>query len=189
MTQRLLVFNATSLDGYFTDAAGEMGFAYDVAPDAEFDAWTSGNASGGGALIFGRKTYELMVQWWPTPQAAQAMPVVAGRMNAAPKIVFSRTLKQASWQNTRLVGADLVAEMRRLKRGPGPDMVILGSASIVGQLAEAGLVDDYQIAVSPVVLGKGRSMFEAVTRKLALQLTGSRVFGNGTVVLRYRPAA
>ena len=109
-------------------------------------------------------------------------------MNAASKIVFSRTMKQATWRNTRLVSGDPATEMRRLKQGPGPDMVILGSGSIVGQLADAGLIDDYQIAVSPVVLGKGKTMFEAVSRNLSLKLTGSRSFGNGTVVLTYQPA-
>jgi dihydrofolate reductase len=185
---KLGVFNMTSLDGYIADRNGDMSWAHRDPHDAEWNAFTSENASGGGVLVFGRVTYDLMVRWWPTPQAAQAMPVVAERMNALQKIVFSRSMTVASWQNTRLVTGDLVAEMRRLKQGPGPDMVILGSGSIVGQLAEAGLIDDYQIAVVPVVLGQGKTMFEAVTHNLALKLTGSRVFGNGSVVLRYQPA-
>jgi len=185
---KLGVFNMVSLDGYIADRNGDMGWAHRDPLDAEWNAFTAENASGEGVLVFGRVTYELMVKWWPTPQAAQAMPVVAERMNALQKIVFSRSLKRASWQNTRLVNGDLVAEMRKLKQGPGPDMVILGSGSIVGQLADAGLIDDYQIAVNPVVLGKGKTMFEAVTHTLALKLTGSRVFANGSVVLRYQPA-
>jgi len=185
---KLAVFNLVSLDGYIADRNGDMSWAHKDPHDAEWNAFTSSNASGGGALVFGRVTYDLMVKWWPTPQAAQAMPAVAAGMNAAPKLVFSRTMKQASWQNTRLVNGDPAAEMRRLKQGPGPDMVILGSGSIVGQLAEAGLIDSYQVAVSPVVLGKGKTMFEAVTHQLALRLTGSRAFGNGTVVLTYQPA-
>jgi dihydrofolate reductase len=186
---KLGVFNMVSLDGFIADRNGDMSWAHKDPQDAEWNAFTSRNASGGGVLVFGRVTYDLMVGWWPTPQAAKAMPVVAERMNALEKIVFSRTLEQATWRNTRLIKGDLVAEMRRLKGGPGADMVILGSGSIVGQLAEAGLIDEYRIAVSPVVLGKGKTMFDAVTRKLALRLTGSQTFGNGTVVLSYRPAA
>lgn len=185
---KLGVFNLVSLDGFIADRNGDMSWAHEGHGDAEWSAFTAENAGGGGALVFGRVTYELMVRYWPTPMAAQAMPDVAERMNALPKIVFSRTLEKVSWQNTRLVKGDLVAEMRRLKQGSGPDMVILGSGSIVGQLAVEGLIDDYRVALSPVVLGRGKTMFEAVTRRLDLRLTGARTFANGTVVLSYQPA-
>ncbi len=185
--KRLLVFNSVSLDGYFTDAKGEMGFAYDVAPDPEFDAWTSGNASGGGALLFGRKTYELMVKWWPTPAAAAAMPAVAAGMNRAQKYVFSRTLTSVTWQNTQLLKGDLVAEVRRLKSEPGPGLVILGSGSLVPPLLAAGLIDAIQVVVIPSVLGRGRTMFEGLPAPSKLKLTETRSFRNGKVVLTYEP--
>ncbi len=185
--KRLLVFNSVSLDGYFTDARGDMGFAYDVAPDPEFDAWTSGNASGGGALIFGRKTYELMVKWWPTPAAAAAMPAVADGMNRAQKYVVSRTLKQVTWQNTQLLKGDLVAEVRRLKGEPGAGLTILGSGSLVPPLLAAGLIDRIQVVVIPSVLGRGRTMFEGLPDTVKLRLTESRAFKNGKVVLSYEP--
>jgi dihydrofolate reductase len=106
-------------------------------------------------------------------------------MNGLPKVVFSRTLDAVSWNNTRLMKGELAAEVRALKREPGPSMVIMGSGSIVSQLAEAGLVDEYQIVVNPIVLGKGRTLFDGVTASLRLKLISSRIFGNGNAVLSY----
>ena len=105
-----------------------------------------------------------------------------------PKVVFSRTLDAASWQNTRLVKDDIAAEVRRMKSASGGDIAILGSGSIVAQLASAGLIDEYQIVVNPIVLGSGRTLFEGVGKKLNLKLTSSRAFSNGNVVLGYEPA-
>ncbi len=109
-------------------------------------------------------------------------------MNAMPKVVFSRTLEKAEWNNTRLLQGGLVAEARKLKEQDGPGMCILGSGSIVAQLAAAGLIDEYQMVVDPVALGKGRSMFEDLPAPLEMKLTKSRVFNNGKVFLVYEPA-
>jgi dihydrofolate reductase len=185
--RKLIVFNMVSLDGFFVDSKGDMSWAH--KHDAEWNAFVSGNASGSGVLVFGRITYELMASYWPTPMALQNSPAVAKGMNDMPKIVFSRTLDKASWNNTKLVKGDLAAEVRKLKKGPGPDMVILGSGSIVSQLAQQNLIDEYQLAVSPIVLGKGRTLFEGVKEKLNLKLTNSRTFGNGTVFTCYQPIA
>jgi dihydrofolate reductase len=183
--RRLIVFNNVTLDGYFTDSKGDMSWAH--KQDAEWNAFASGNASGGGMLLFGRITYELMASFWPTPVAMQNLPVVAEGMNRMPKVVFSRTMDKASWSNTTLVKGDLAAEVRKMKQEPGPGMAILGSGSIVSQLAQAGLIDEYQVVVNPIVLGKGRTMFEGVDKKLNLKLTKTRAFGNGNVVLCYEP--
>jgi dihydrofolate reductase len=184
---RLIVFNNVTMDGYFVSADGDMSWAH--KNDDEWNAFTEENATGDGALVLGRVTYDLMVSFWPTPIAAEMMPVVAERMNSLPKIVFSRTMDEASWRNTRLLKGDLVTEVRELKDGDGPDMTILGSGTIVAQLAEAGLIDEYQIIVSPVVLGAGRTMFAGVPERLNFRLTKTRAFGNGSVLLCYEPAA
>jgi len=185
--RKLVVFNMVSLDGFFVDGKGDMSWAH--KNDAEWNAFVNENASGNGVLVFGRITYQLMASYWPTPMALQNSPVVAKGMNDMPKIVFSRTLDNASWSNTKLVQGDLAAETRKLKKEPGPDMVILGSGSIVSQLAQQNLVDEYQIALRPIVLGNGRTMFEGVQEKLNLKLTKSRTFGNGTVFACYQPGA
>ena len=184
---KLIVFNSVSLDGYFTDAIGDMSWAH--TQDPEWDEFVSGNASGGGVLMFGRVTYDLMASFWPTPMAAKIAPVVAERMNSLPKVVFSRSLDKASWNNTKVVKGDIAAEVRKMKQEPGPGMVILGSGSIVSQLTEAGLIDEYQIVVHPIVLGQGRTLFEGIKNKVRLKRTSSRTFGNGNVVLCYQPAA
>jgi dihydrofolate reductase len=187
--RKLVVFNHVSLDGYFVDANGDMSWAKADHQDAEWNAFVAGNASGGGVLVFGRITYELMAGFWPTPFAIESMPAVAEGMNKMPKVVFSRTMDRASWNNTTLVKGDLAAEMRKLKQAPGEGMAILGSGSIVAQLAQEGLIDEYQIVVNPVVLGAGRTMFEGVKEKLSLKLTKTRAFGNGNVLLCYEPMA
>ena len=186
--RKLIVFNNVSVDGYFVDKQGDMSWAHEGAQDPEWNAFVAGNASGEGELLFGRKTYELMASFWPTPAAAQMNPAVAERMNGMSKVVFSRTLDKASWSNTKLVKGDLVAEVRKMKSSPGKDMTILGSGSIVAQLAQAGLVDEFQLVVNPVVLGQGRTMFDGIPEKLRLKPTQTRAFGNGKVVLCYAPA-
>ena len=187
--RRLIAFDMISLDGYFVDARGDMGWAKTSAPDPEYDAFVAGNASGGGVLLFGRITYELMVRYWPTPLAMQNDPVVAERMNSGPKVVFSRTLDRVTWANTTLVTGDLAGEVRRMKQAEGPGLAILGSGSIVAQLTRERLIDEYQFVVIPLVLGAGRTLFEGLPRPLGLVLTGSRAFANGNVVLTYRPGA
>jgi dihydrofolate reductase len=185
--RKLLVFNQVSLDGYFVDAHGDMRWAYADPTDVEWNAFVAGNTRGGGVLLFGRKTYELMASYWPTPAAAQANPLVAGRMNALPKVVFSRTLEEATWRNTRLVRDDPASEVRRMKSEPGDGMAILGSGTIVSQLTGQGLIDEYQIVVIPIILGWGRTLFEGVGNQMRLTLTDTRRFRNGNVLLCYQP--
>jgi dihydrofolate reductase len=111
---------------------------------------------------------------------------MAGAMNNLPKIVFSHTIEKADWSNTRFVKTDMPAEIRKLKQQSGKDMAILGSGSIVSQLAQQGLIDEYQIMLNPVVLGKGRTMFEGIEDGRVLTLIETRTFANGNVLLRYR---
>jgi dihydrofolate reductase len=185
--RRIIAFEQVSLDGFFVDAKGDMSFAH--KQDAEWNEFQSGNASGNSALLFGRVTYNMMASFWPTPAAKERMPAVTEAMNNLPKVVFSRTLTEAAWKNTTLLKGDLVAEARRMKLETGPDMVILGSGSIVSQLTEASLIDEFQVVVNPIILGKGRTLFEGVASRRPLKLVKSRSFVNGNVVLYYEPAA
>ena len=139
-------------------------------------------------MLLGRITYDQMASFWPTPQAMQMMPDVAKAMNSMTKIVFSRSMKKAEWSNTKVMKGDLADEVRKLKKGD-QDMVILGSGTIVSQLTQARLIDEYQLVVNPIILGKGRTMFEGVKDKLTLKRTKTRNFKNGNVVLSYVPVA
>ena len=185
--RRLIVFNNLTLDGYFADLNGDISWAH--KDDPEWNAFAAENASGGGVLVLGRITYELMASYWPTPAARANAPAVAEGMNRMQKVVFSRTLNKASWQNTTLVKGDIAAAVRKMKSEPGSGMAILGSGSIVAPLTQAGLIDEYQIVVNPVVLGRGKTMFEGLKERVTLKRTKTRGFANGNVLLCYEPMA
>jgi dihydrofolate reductase len=182
--RRLGVFNLITLDGYFAGPGGDISWH---SVDEDFQEYAERNSTSGNTLLFGRVTYELMASYWPSPDALENDPIVAEGMNSSPKIVFSRTLSTTDWVNTRLVKDDMLGEVRRLKQQSGKDLTVLGSGSIVAQLAQAGLIDEYQLLVNPVVLGKGKTMFEGIRDKLLLKLVETRAFGNGNVLLRYEP--
>jgi dihydrofolate reductase len=179
--RKLRVFESISIDGYFTDSGGDMNWAHGGREDAEFADWVSGNATSGGELLFGRKTYQMMEAFWPTAIAAQQMPDVAKGMNAAKKYVASRTI-EPTWNNTHLLRAELVEAMRDLKSSEGPDVTVLGSGSVASQLGEARLVDEYQFVIIPVALGSGRTVF---TQGCNLRLLEQRAFRCGNVVVVY----
>ena len=186
---KLIAFIQITLDGYFAATSGDISWAHKDKDDAEWNAFVEGNAKGGGRLVFGRVTYDLMASYWPTALAAENDPVIAEQMNNLPKVVFSRTLDKASWKNTTLVKGDIAAAIRKMKKEPGPDMAILGSGSIVSQLAEQGLIDELQIVINPIVLGNGRKLFDGVGETFTLTLLKTRAFGNGNVLLCYAPVA
>jgi dihydrofolate reductase len=181
--RKLTSFTLTSLDGYFVDAKGDMSWAH--RDDPEWQSFVQGNASGGGTLLFGRITYETMASYWPSEMARANDPAVAERMNAMPKVVFSRTLADVSWANTTLLKEDLLDEVRKLKAQSGAGITILGSGTLITQLAPAGLIDEFQFVVTPIVLGAGRTVFDGVPAPLSLKLTSARTFTNGNVVLSY----
>lgn len=183
--RKLSSFIQVSLDGYYADADGDMSFAQKDPADAEWNEFVSGNASGGGALMFGRATYEMMARFWPTPAAAQAMPAVAERMNALPKFVFSRTMEKAPWANTTVLNGPVGTQMRSLKAERGPDITTLGSGMLVAALAEEGVLDTLQIVVCPVILGGGKHLFAGLEGRCDLKLIGTRTFKNGSVLLDY----
>lgn len=182
--RKLSVFNLVTLDGYFAGKGGDISWH---TVDAEFNKYAEEKANSGNILVFGRVTYELMSSYWPTLEAVKNDPIVASGMNSAEKIVFSRTLAKADWHNTRLVKDDLLTEIDRLKQQSRKDLTVLGSGSIVSQLARQGLIDEYQILVNPVALGAGKTMFEGITDRIVLKLVNVRQFGNGGVLLTYRP--
>lgn len=185
--RKLHAFTQISIDGYFVDAHGDMMWAH--KNDPEWQKFSADNASGGGAMLFGRITYEMMASFWPTPAALKTAPIVAERMNTMPKYVFSQSMTEGpTWNNTRVLkggeGIALAEATRALKAEPGPDIVILGSGALIAQLTSAGLIDTYQLVVNPLILGAGRTVFEGIERR-DLKLQKTRSFSNGNVVLWY----
>jgi len=183
--RKLTVFNHLSLDGYFVSTNGDMSWAHRGSDDPEYQVFVSGNASGDSEMLFGRVTYDMMASFWPTPVAHQQMPIVADKMNNGRKVVFSRKMDKATWSNTKLVKGDLIEAVKKMKEEKGPDMVIMGSGSIITQLAAAGLIDTYLLVINPVALGGGRTLFEGLPQMLSLKLKSSRTFGNGKTFLTY----
>jgi dihydrofolate reductase len=184
--RKLLAFLHVSADGYFAGPGGDMSWAKHEQ-DPEYKAFSDENARRESVLLFGRVTYQMMANFWPTPMALEREAVMAVRMNQTPKIVFSRSLDDASWNNTTLLKGDAVDEVRSLKQQNGADLVILGSSTIIKTLAQAGLIDEFQLLITPVVLGSGRTLFEGIAQRLELNLTSIRSFKNGKVLLTYAP--
>jgi dihydrofolate reductase len=182
--RKLNAFIFTSLDGYFEGPKRDISWH---RHDAEGAAFASKNLEHGSVLLFGRVTYQLMASYWPTPMAAENTPEVAAGMNAAEKIVFSRKLKKASWNNTRIVKGNIEKEIGRLKQMEGTNLTVLGSGRIVTQLAQKGLIDEFQIMVDPIALGKGTSLFKGLKKRVNLELVSTHAFKNGNVLLTYKP--
>jgi len=181
---KVRAFNFVTLNGYVEGPKRDISWH---GHDTEQNAYAVEMLNSGDTLLFGRVTYELMASYWPTPFAINNDPIVAKRMNTAAKIVFSRTLKKVTWSNTRLRKGDVTEEIAKLKQMPGKNMTLLGSGNILTQLAQEGLIDEYQIMVDPVVLGRGTPIFKGIQHRLNLKLTTTRTFRNGSVLLCYRP--
>jgi len=182
--RKVTVFNFITLNGYSEGTHGDFSWHKHGAEESEYSAE---GLKSGNILLFGRVTYEIMASYWPTENAITTFPIVAEGMNKAEKIVFSRTLKKAGWNNTRLVKDNIAEEIKNMKKMPGKDMTLLGSGSIVTQFAEQGLIDEYHIMVDPVVIGNGTTMFKDIKHKLDLTLTATRTFKSGAVILSYKP--
>jgi dihydrofolate reductase len=159
--RKLAAFTIVSADGFFAGPNGEIDWF--KTSDDEDRQFSHAQADPSSTLIFGRTTYEMMKRFWPTPFAIKSDPVIAGVMNNARKIVFSKTLEPETdgpvWKNIRVIREITPDVIRKLKEEPGGDMVILGSGSIVQQLANLGLIDEYGLMVNPIVLGSGKYLF------------------------------
>jgi len=180
------VFIHVSVDGFFAGPNGEIDWFKAIRKDDEYDAFTHEQAASENTLLFGRTTYEMMKSFWPTPEASKADPKMAEVMRNSPKIVVSKSLESVeegpNWKNVRLLRELDRNEIAGLKKHT--DVTILGSGSIVQQLANLGLIDEYLLVVVPIVLGSGKPLFKDV-RKMDLRLEDARSFGNGVVVHRY----
>ena len=142
-------------------------------------------------VIFGRVTYQLMEEGWPSvvmnPTGIKSVDEFAVLIDRVQKIVFSHTLKQVSWNNTRLAEGELIEEVKKLKQMPGKNM-LAGGPSIIDALMVAGLIDEYYFWVHPIVLGKGLPLFKNIPERINLKLINTITLGSGVVILHYQPA-
>ncbi len=139
--------------------------------------------------LFGRVTYQLMESYWlnihQDPNATRGELEFADRFNSISKIVFSKSLQKAEWNNTKLVKSDVIEEVKKLKQQPGKNISI-GGIHLASTLMNAGLIDEYWILVHPIIVGKGRSLFDNVNEIKHLKLLETKKFNSGVVVLHYK---
>jgi dihydrofolate reductase len=182
--RQLISFNLMTLDGFFEGPDHDINW-HNV--DKEFDEFSIAQLETAGVLLFGRVTYELMAGYWLSEAGLKDDPVVANWMNSLPKVVFSRTLEKADWNNTRLIKTDIAGEIAKLKQQPGKDLFLFGSADLATTLIKLGLIDEYRILLNPIVLGKGSPLFKGVEKPFKLSLIKTRAFHNGNIMLYYQP--
>lgn len=181
---KVIVFNLTTLDGYFEGPKQDISWHH---VDEEFNDFAVEQLYVVDTLLFGRVTYELMASYWPSPKAIKNDPIVANKMNSLPKIVFSKTMARADWQNTRLIKDNFVKEVSRLKKRPGKDMFIFGSSDLAVSFIPYGLIDEYRIMVNPVFLGGGKPLLKGIKNKVELELIKTKSFKSGNVLIYYKP--
>ena len=197
-TRKIVVFDRISADGYFSAAEGALDWA---VPDADLDKGAAGKLGDSDTMLFGRRTYDMFESFWPhvlkDPATAPdphnpgrhtpEMRSLAEWINAAKKIVFSKTRGEVSWTNSELRRDIVPREIEALKAQPGKTIMLFGSGSVVSRLSELGLIDEYQLVVCPVLLGGGRSLVSGMAGRVSLELLEARPFPSGNVMLRFAP--
>jgi len=184
--RKVIYSTGLSLDGFIAGPDGEIDWS---APDEELHRFHNEQTRELGAHFCGRRLYEAMVYWETADQNPAATDVVvefARIWQALPKIVFSTTLEKVEG-NTRLATDGIVEEVARLREQPGKDLAV-GGAGLAASFIELGLVDEFRLFVSPVVLGGGTPYFPAVEERIDLELVETRTFGSRVVYLRYQRA-
>lgn len=171
-----------TLDGFMEGPNRELDYTAGLS-DPDFDKYASEMLTSIDGILLGRVTYQLFAQYWPSATGTDA-----DRMNELPKIVFSRTLEKVDWNNSRLVKENVTKEVTRLKQQPGRNLALFGSANLAATLIRLGLIDEYRILMTPVVLGAGTPMFGDIESTLNLKLLQAKTWSSGIVALWYQPA-
>jgi dihydrofolate reductase len=177
-----------TLDGCVSGPNGELDWLFAIEDEERGDYLLSLYSSVGG-IIAGKETYKGCAAFWPSaaanPKGKEKDRAFARQMNALNKYVFSKTLDKVEWENSHLMTGDLAEEIQTLKNQPGNDLIIIGGHSLAQACAKQGLIDEYHLIVHPVVLGKGRRLFDSVEEKLSLKLLDAKPFKTGVVATHY----
>ena len=180
--RKLIMWNMVTLDGYFEGPKSWDIDWHEYVWGEELEQLSIEQLRSADMILFGRVTYQGMASHWPS-----ATGEVADFMNSISKVVFSRTLDKAGWSNTRLVKSNAQDEVAKLKQQPGRDLLIFGSADLSSTLMRNGLIDEYRLGMTPVVLGAGNPLFKPSPERLRLKLLEARPLKSGCVILRYEP--
>jgi dihydrofolate reductase len=197
--RRIIAFDRVSADGYFAATDGGLDW---VVPEEEIDSSATKNLDATDTILFGRRTYQQFEGFWPKAVQSPASVDPHGTRRLSPellalgkwiddanKVVFSRTLKEVTWKNSRLLREIDPREIEAMKKRPGKDMMIFGSGSVVSELTKHGLIDEYHFVVGPVLLGSGQQMIRGVPGPSRLDLLDAKTYRSGNVVLRYARAS
>ena len=179
--RKLAAVELVSLDGVM-QSPEEWAFSYS---NDEMEAANAKGMAASDAMLLGRVTYEQMAAFWPGQPGGTPM---VDYINNVQKLVVSTTLEEAAWNNSALIKNDVTKEIAELKRQPGKDITIIGSAVLVRSLLKAGLLDELRLMVHPVVLGGGKRLFEDGGEQESLKLVSSETFAAGVISLAYRPS-
>ena len=181
--RRLIMWNMVTLDGFFEGPKSWEIDWHEYVWGDELERLSLEQSKEIGMLLFGRVTYQGMAAYW-----SSATGEIAEFMNSIPKVVFSRTLERAEWNNTRLVKGNAADEVAALKRQPGKDVFIFGSANFSSTLMQHGLIDEYRLGLNPIVLGGGNPLFKPSPERMRMKLLGATPLKSGVVILRFQPA-
>jgi dihydrofolate reductase len=181
--RKMFLFMMVSLDGFVEAPDHDLSW-HNV--DSEFNEFANKQLDETSTLVFGGTTYKMMADFWPSDMAAKNAPETASRMNSLHKIVFSKTLGKAEWNNSELHSSDIARVIHDAKNESGKDIAVLGSSNLCVALIREGLLDEIRIMVNPVVLGQGTPLFTGINEPLKLNLVGERQFSSGNVLLTYR---
>lgn len=184
--RKVVLFMHLSLDGFAADPNGGLDF---LTYDKELQQYAEELVKTVGSPVYGRNTYKLMEGYWPTvlkkPNADKHALEHAQWVENVPKIVFSKTLNEVTWNNTRLIKDNIAEEVKKLKQQPGKDLVIFGSPGLSATFMNLGLIDEYKLTVHPVILGNGLSVFKNNDTKSTLKLLESKTLKSGVITLHY----
>jgi dihydrofolate reductase len=179
--RKLIMWNVITLDGYFEgDKNWDLSF-HEVIWGQELEKLSLEQLNSADFLVFGRVTYEGMAAYWKDAEGE-----IADHMNKIPKLVFSRTLQSADWNNTTLIKGNASAEINRMKAEGNRDMYVFGSANLSETFVNDNLFDEYRIGISPVILGSGRPLFRQTAVPKRLNLVSAQKLSTGGVVLKYK---
>ncbi len=181
--RKIFAFLMVSLDGYHESADGML-FWHNV--DDEFHEFAVEQLDEADTLLFGRKTYLGMAEFWQSPAALEVDPETTKRMNDYAKVVVSRSLAEADWRPATVVQTDVTAQLGKIKEQPGKDIALLGSSTLAASLLAAGLIDELRLMTNPVVLGSGHPVL-AGARRADMELLRTRQFASGNLLQVYRP--
>jgi dihydrofolate reductase len=178
---KLIMWNLVTLDGFFEGPKSWELDWHEYVWGEELEQFSIEQLKSAEMLLFGRATYQGMADYWPSSYKTE----IADFMNNIRKVVFSRTLEKAEWNNTTVVKENATQEVANLKQQSGKDLFVFGSANLCSTLMQHNLIDEYRLCLTPIILGLGNPLFKSGPDRMSMKLLEARPLKSGGVILRY----